>query len=59
MLVRLIFNAPGIGKAGEEVEVTQEVGNHLNSRGEAAILRHTDERKETSGTDKRANPRGG
>ena len=40
MLVKLYYNTAGVGVAGEEVEVTDELGNSHNSRGECVILRH-------------------
>lgn len=40
MLVKLYYDTAGVGVAGDEVEVTDEFGNGLNSRGECVILRH-------------------
>ena len=66
MLVRLYMPIAGVGAAGEDVEVSQEVGNRLNCQAECVILRHTDavvpstpRKEETNGTDKRTNPRSG
>ena len=65
MLIRLYMPIAGVGAAGEDVEVSPDVGNRLNSGAECVILRHTDApttatpRKEDNGTDKRTNPRSG